>query len=302
MNSSDAKEEFSFERKQRLAARISDMRDKIILKKIRDIIFTNNPDITARKSDGGYLMYFQNYTPNTYQKIEKFLNKVEKEKLERQTRSIAETSEQLVLSSEDPNSDYNISRTRLRYSNREKRLIRRCQYEDIINEPVSDAPSLKSTSKLKINDDNEIKNQDNSDTNSQDDEDNEGNENNEDVDVIPENKDNNDSQDQNDQDSSNDSNNMGSDNELDEKIIPKHNINTKTTLIKAKKGNSKKIKNIKSDVSTKKITNTKKAKVVSNATTKKKPTKTKDTALKKKKGDEKTNVPTIFSKIRTSRH
>lgn len=138
---SNIREDFSFERKQRLAAKINDMRDKTVLKKIKDIIFANNPNITARKSGGGYLMYFQNYTNETYHKIERLLNKIEIEKLEQQTKTITETSDQFALSSEDPTSDYNMSRTRLRYSNREKRLIRRCQYEDIINEPISSVQS-----------------------------------------------------------------------------------------------------------------------------------------------------------------
>lgn len=137
-NKQKTKEEYSFENKKKLAARISDMRDKETLRKIRDIIFAENPEVSARKSSNGYLMYFQNYNDETYHKIEKFLNKVEREKLERQTKSITETSEQMLLSSEadDPNTNYTVSRTRLRYSNREKRLIKRRQYENIINEKV----------------------------------------------------------------------------------------------------------------------------------------------------------------------
>lgn len=139
-NKPKTKEEYSFERKKKLAARISDMRDKDTLRKIRDIIFAENPEVSARKSSNGYLMYFQNYNDETYHKIEKFLNKLERDKLEKQTRSITETSEQMLLSSEadDPNTDYTVSRTRLRYSNREKRLIKRRQYENIINEKIID--------------------------------------------------------------------------------------------------------------------------------------------------------------------
>ena len=137
-NKPNTKEEYSFDRKKKLAARISDMRDKDVLRKIRDIIFAENPEVSARKSSNGYLMYFQNYNNETYYKIEKFLNKVERDKIERQTKSITEISENMLMSSEqdDPNTDYTVSRTRLRYSNREKRLIKRRQYENIINEKI----------------------------------------------------------------------------------------------------------------------------------------------------------------------
>ena len=120
-------EEYSFEKKERMASKISDMRDVDTLRKIRDIIYSENVNASATKSGNGYLMYFQNYSDETYRKIEKLLHKIQKEKLERQTRSVTE------MSSEDPNTNYNVSRTRLRYSNREKRLIKRQQYENIIN-------------------------------------------------------------------------------------------------------------------------------------------------------------------------
>ena len=129
-------DEYSFDKKKKMASKISDMRDKNVLRKIRDIIFIENPEINAKKSSNGYLMYFQNYTNETYYKIEKLLNKIENDNLEKQTKTITESSEQLLLSSEndEKNVDYISSRSRLRYSNRERRLIARKQYENIINE------------------------------------------------------------------------------------------------------------------------------------------------------------------------
>jgi hypothetical protein len=129
-------DEYSFDKKKKMASKISDMRDKNVLRKIRDIIFTENPHLNAKKSNNGYLMYFQNYTNETYYKIEKLLNKVENDNLEKQTKTITESTEQLLLSSEndDKNVDYISTRSRLRYSNRERRLIARKQYENIINE------------------------------------------------------------------------------------------------------------------------------------------------------------------------
>ena len=136
---------YPFEKKQKLADKISVMTDKPTLRKIRDIIKTENPEAASRKSSNGYLMYFQNYTDITYIKIEKVLIKNEKDKLEQQTRSITEMSDSMIMNSDDPNTDYTISRTRLRYSNREKRLIKRQQYEDVILEQQLDSETDSNT-------------------------------------------------------------------------------------------------------------------------------------------------------------
>lgn len=135
MRKAKIKEEFSFEKKKKMAAKISTMTNKEQLRKIRDIIFSENQNVSARKNNEGYLMYFQNYTNETYYKIEKYMNKLEKEKIEKQTRALTETSDQM-LSSEDPNTDYTLSRSRLRYSNTERRLMKRRDYEKKISENV----------------------------------------------------------------------------------------------------------------------------------------------------------------------
>jgi hypothetical protein len=129
-------EAYSFERKKRLASKISEVRDKTILRQIKNIIFEENPDAIAKKSSGGYLMFFQNYSHNTYIRLEELLAKIEIERLQRQTQSIARASENL-MSSEDTN-DYETTRSRLRYSNREKRLMKRQQYEMLISKQVQE--------------------------------------------------------------------------------------------------------------------------------------------------------------------
>lgn len=129
-------EEYSFERKKKLADKIGNIKDKTILRKIKHIILSENTNAKSTKTGGGIFMYFQDYTDDTYHKIDKYLQKVEREKLERQTRSITEISEQLLQSSEiiDDPIDYNVTRSRLRYSNKEARILRRNQYEEIIHQ------------------------------------------------------------------------------------------------------------------------------------------------------------------------
>ena len=113
------------------------MRDKVFLRKIRDIIFAENPNVVARKSNNGYLMYFQNYSNITYHKIDILLNNIGRDILEKHSDTITETSDLILLSSDaddlNSNTDYTNSRSRLRYSNREKRLIRRKQYDNVVD-------------------------------------------------------------------------------------------------------------------------------------------------------------------------
>lgn len=135
---SKTKEDYPFDKKKKLAAKISDMRNREHLKVIKNIIFNENPEITARKSNHGYLMYFQNYTDETYYKIENFLNKIERIKLEKQAKSITDSKDRFSVTSDEQCTDYNVTRTRLRYSNRERRLIKRRQYEKIIGEKITD--------------------------------------------------------------------------------------------------------------------------------------------------------------------
>jgi hypothetical protein len=144
-NQEDNEQHYPIEKKKRLAKEISNMRNKTHLKKIKEIIFEENPEIAVNKDNRGMLMFFQNLSYRTYIRLDKFLKKIEKEKLERQTLSITENSEQLLMSSDaDVNADtvdYSKTRTRLRYSNKEKNLIKRQQYEKNINEKLDNSLS-----------------------------------------------------------------------------------------------------------------------------------------------------------------
>jgi len=158
------REEFSFERKKKMAGKISTMTNKEHLRKIRDIIFSENQNVSTRKNNDGYLMYFQNYTNDTYYKIEKYLNKIDNEKLEKQTRAFTETSDRdrdrdQALSSEDPNIDYTLSRSRLRYSNMEKRLMKRIDYEKKITESIRENNEIEDSEVNESESENENENQ-----------------------------------------------------------------------------------------------------------------------------------------------
>jgi len=128
---------YNFDKKKKLATRIEKLKNKTHLHRIRKIIFEENPDATSRKSQNGYLMYFHNYTNETYINIENYLKSIEENK----TKSIFGTNEYYTeidsiktTNVESNDTDYETTRSRLRFSNQEKRLIKKRQYaeEDVI--------------------------------------------------------------------------------------------------------------------------------------------------------------------------
>lgn len=125
--------EYSFDDKKRLASNINKIRNKAQLKRIKQIIYDENKDLATSKSNGGILMYFQNLSNNTYQKIDTFLTNIEKKKQKKLMESL-KTSE-LNLSSDRPDNitDYSTIRNRLRLSNKEKRIMKKKEYEKDMN-------------------------------------------------------------------------------------------------------------------------------------------------------------------------
>jgi len=128
--------EYPFEKKKLLATKISQMTNKIDLKKIKKIITDNNPNIKSSKNSYGSLMYFHNYTTDTYYLIENIINEIDKETNERINSSLSCFSD-IVISS-DILSDDEPEIIKMRYTNKEKRLIKRQKYEDVITKSNND--------------------------------------------------------------------------------------------------------------------------------------------------------------------
>ena len=93
--------EYPFDKKKKLASKISFMRDKTALRKIRDIIFTANPTIKARKDKSGYLMYFQNYTNDTYETLDAYITQLETLKMEQFAKDLHATNSHSHLTAHD---------------------------------------------------------------------------------------------------------------------------------------------------------------------------------------------------------
>jgi hypothetical protein len=133
--------EYSFEQKEKLAKHIQKLKKKQHFIDIQNIIVTQNPDINITTNQSGHFMYFQNLKTETYITIEKYIKKVNMKKYlseysdNTDTQNLHINSEKIPgdikkYSSEiEPFSD----NPRLKYSNKEKNLIKRKNYDEQIN-------------------------------------------------------------------------------------------------------------------------------------------------------------------------
>lgn len=129
------KELYSHTKKKKLAEKIMGLKDKKDTKMIKNIIFKHNPNISIVKKSTGILMYFQNLENETYYELDKFIeNKLlfECEKKIKNINSIENMFSSDPVSSETD--DKKSSKSSYKYSNKEKNLIRRNDYERSLNE------------------------------------------------------------------------------------------------------------------------------------------------------------------------
>lgn len=120
---------YSFEDIEKIANKISKIRKKKILEKIRDIIIEYNPDIKITENTNGLFFHFHNLYTETYQKINILLNNINK------TNKISDNSDQISSEINSYSNKENIfdSNSKIKYSNKEKKIIKRKKLYNIIN-------------------------------------------------------------------------------------------------------------------------------------------------------------------------
>ena len=130
------KKEYSHKRKKKLADKISKIRKKKDYVKILQIIKEDKKDIT--ENNNGLFMYFHDLNDETYYKLENYLHNLNKKRnyypdstSEGQTSSISQKEYNPYVTDEFP-SQKGIS-PKLKYSNKEKNLIKRKRYDKNIN-------------------------------------------------------------------------------------------------------------------------------------------------------------------------
>lgn len=123
--------EYSHERKKKLANTIGKLKKRDNLIKILTIIKENNPDLETSNNNNGVFMMFHNLNDKTYEKIEEFLKEL---KSKSTSESLSETSEKIEYQpyamDEFPSQD--VLSPKLKYSNKEKNIIKRKKYTDLL--------------------------------------------------------------------------------------------------------------------------------------------------------------------------
>jgi len=163
--------QYPIERKKKLASKISELRNKEDLKKIKKIIFETNPNIAVNKDSGGILMFFQNLTNDTYINLDNYMKEIELRKITKRTNKITRISEKLQNESEANYSSCHSDRmlisgndprnAEFKYSNKEKNIIRKKEYEKIIRQTLSEQTDATSDEKKIIIKNDRIKKRNN---------------------------------------------------------------------------------------------------------------------------------------------
>jgi hypothetical protein len=121
---------FSFEDLEKIVDRISKLKTTEQRETIRDIIKKHNPDLNITENKNGLWIHFDNLNNQTYIDINNFLKKVSKAKIVK-TNSETVDSDSITSHSVD---EYPYSNnSKLKYSNKERNIIKRNLYDKEIN-------------------------------------------------------------------------------------------------------------------------------------------------------------------------
>lgn len=119
-------------KKEILKNKIEKIKNKEILATIFIIIEEHNSDVmkNATVNQNGVHMLFNNLSYETYVHLEKYLKKYERQR--QQELSDMQTSDEYKHNIDNTCSEHqDYINSKLRYSNKEKMLIRRCEYEAV---------------------------------------------------------------------------------------------------------------------------------------------------------------------------
>lgn len=121
-------DKYNFEDLEVLVDKISKIRKKKILEEIRDIIINNNPNIQVTSNANGLFFHFHNLTQETYVKIDDVLKNYSNNKKKLHSDNL---SSDYLYSNDDFPFENN---PKLKYSNKEKNIIKRKMYDNAIND------------------------------------------------------------------------------------------------------------------------------------------------------------------------
>lgn len=136
---------YTFDEIENLMNKINKIKNKKYLEKIRDIILHYNPKVQITENSNGIFIYFHNlFNPDTYLAINNFIKNIHK------NPPSSDNNSDIKLSYNDSHSDIKLSdnllsksiddqdtlydNSKLKYSNKEKNIIRRKNYNEILQD------------------------------------------------------------------------------------------------------------------------------------------------------------------------
>jgi hypothetical protein len=125
-------DEYSIDDIKRILTKIENTKDKGHRKKIKDIIFKENPDLSTTKKSSGVLFFFHNLTQSTYKKLDQYFKKIELEKLEQLSASINNTED--IDNNDTERSEKSNMEEYMKLTNVERRIIKKIEYYNQISE------------------------------------------------------------------------------------------------------------------------------------------------------------------------
>lgn len=130
MTTQESSNEYKIDDIKKLLSKIETIKDKNQIKKIKQIIFKENPELNTIKKSTGTLLFFHNLSQSTYKKLDKFFNKLEQKQLESITNSISESFDKTLSDIKLVDTDENHV---VKLSNSERKIIKRKEYYNQIN-------------------------------------------------------------------------------------------------------------------------------------------------------------------------
>jgi hypothetical protein len=146
----EIKREYSYDEMIKLRNDIHKIKNKDNLKEIKNIIIQYNPNHSITKNENGMYLCFHNLVPETYYQLNLFIKKLAKKANKVDTEELTSTQDikNIGLSIDDT---YELG-TKLKYSNKEKTLLKRKVYDnELKNQNNSDSEELDNSIFIKSN-------------------------------------------------------------------------------------------------------------------------------------------------------
>jgi len=132
---------YSYEQKKTLANKIEKIKKKKYLLKIFKIIMELEKDKKFIENDNGIFMFFHNYKNETYDKINKYLSKIEKKNKLKEKKLSSEDSTSLsenkYLPYDNPILNLENNKNSIKLSNKEKNLIKRKAFNNKLQNSIN---------------------------------------------------------------------------------------------------------------------------------------------------------------------